>query len=145
MDFIEGHEKLTGIFGRWPSFHDAEVLALGYERRDQEDPSILLVVHLRETTPEVDEQGYYKLVKHTRVTFRFHDCHEIAIEGNEFNGQNVLRELRIEHDPNRLPGPIRVDLEAIYGVGGTLICGRAEVVEAVPFASEDDGELLYIG
>jgi hypothetical protein len=22
---IEGSNKLTGIFGRWPSFHDAEI------------------------------------------------------------------------------------------------------------------------
>jgi hypothetical protein len=29
---IDNHELLTRIFGKWPSFHDAEVLSLRLER-----------------------------------------------------------------------------------------------------------------
>ena len=29
---IIGHEKLTDTFGYWPSFHDAEIISLIFER-----------------------------------------------------------------------------------------------------------------
>ena len=31
---IDGSEKLTRIFGYWPSFHDAEVIELNFWRGD---------------------------------------------------------------------------------------------------------------
>ena len=34
--FIQGSEKLTNIFGYWPSFHDAEVHELNFRRREIE-------------------------------------------------------------------------------------------------------------
>ena len=30
---IEGAEKLTGVFGKWPSFHDANVIWVRLDRR----------------------------------------------------------------------------------------------------------------
>ena len=146
MDFVNGHEKLTAIFGHWPSFHDAEVLALGYERQRRVGPTILLAVHLWEMTPELDERGYFVLVKHTRATFRFHDCDEIAIDADEFNHQNVLQGLEISHDADFLPGrPVRVLFPSIFGLGGSLSCRRAEVVEAVPYKNDQaEGELRYV-
>lgn len=139
-DFVDGHEKLTAIFGRWPSFHDAEVLALGYERRRDAGPTILLAVHLWESTNEVDERGFYRLVKHTRATLRFHDCDEIAIDADEFNHQNVIGGLWITHNADFLPGrPIRVVFTPLFGVGGSLCCRQAEVVEAVPYGSDEAG------
>ena len=137
MDFVEGHARLTSLFGRWPSFHDAEVLALGYERRRDAGPTIVLVVHLWESTGETDERGCFVLVKHTRTTLRFHDCDEIAIDADGFNHQNVIGGLWITHDADLPPErPIRAVFTPLFGVGGSLSCYRAEVAEAVPYQSD---------
>jgi hypothetical protein len=36
---VENAEILTGIFGRWPSFHDAEVLSLYLDRQARMAPA----------------------------------------------------------------------------------------------------------
>jgi hypothetical protein len=37
-EVVKGAEKLTAIFGRWPSFHDAEVTSIRFERGDRRCP-----------------------------------------------------------------------------------------------------------
>lgn len=76
---IGGSEKLTEIFGYWPSFHDAEVIEMELRRGDVEPdaghyvfPVLRVQVHLWEITNEVNS-GLLVLQKHTRTTLRFHD------------------------------------------------------------------------
>ncbi len=144
MEFVEGHERLTSVFGRWPSFHDAEILALGYESV-REGVSLLFVAHLWESTSEVDERGYFRLVKHTRATLRFHDCDEIAIDVNGFHRQNVIGGLWITFAADSLPDrPVRVEFSPLSGVGGSLSCRRAELVESEPYeCGAEAGRLRY--
>ena len=50
-DVVKGHEKLTEIFGRWPSFHDSEVISIRLERRGRdkwEEPVAYVSVHVFE-------------------------------------------------------------------------------------------------
>lgn len=69
---IIGGAKLTNIFGRWPSFHDAEVLELNFWRGNvQPDegvydfPVLMLKIHVWELTNKVDPKGYLVLRYHT--------------------------------------------------------------------------------
>ena len=58
---VEGSERLTEIFGGWPSFHDAEVIEFNLWRGDVEPearryifPVLTTKIHLWELTADVD-------------------------------------------------------------------------------------------
>ena len=73
-DVVTGHERLTEIFGRWPSFHDSEVISIRLERRgrDQwEGPVAYVSVHMFEGYREAERSAEVKWRNHTIVTFRF--------------------------------------------------------------------------
>jgi hypothetical protein len=65
---IQGSEKLTAIFGDWPSFHDAEIVELNLTRKEARpekayrSPSLTLKIHLWAMTKELDEKGYFIFV-----------------------------------------------------------------------------------
>ena len=126
MDF-ENATELERVFGGWPSFHDAEVLTASFDRSGNDGPTLQLVVHVFEMTPEVDAKGYFVLKNHTEVTMIFT---KIAVNRFEwFNHQNVLSSLEIEdippaeHDGRRF----RIDLPSSYGLEATFECDRAIV------------------
>ena len=47
-------ERLTAIFGAWPSFHDAEVHRCVLMRSAPGEASLELLIHLWEITDELD-------------------------------------------------------------------------------------------
>src|SRR5712664_571378 len=136
---IEGSEKLTGIFGYWPSFHDAEVIELTFWRGEVNPeagrytfPVLTVKLHLWEITRDVNAKGYLVLVKHTLATIRFHDVLESKIEG--FNQQNAIFGLDISWE-ERPEGPLPVFatiFRPAFGVDASLKCMRIEVLDAVP-------------
>ena len=75
---IVGSEKLTSIFGRWPSFHDAEIHDL----------------HLWLMTRDIDQKGFYVSTKHTLTKMKFYDVDNFRMDG--FNHQNAIFGLGIE-------------------------------------------------
>ena len=124
MDAIEGSEKVTAIFGRWPSFHDAEVHSLAFERTN-EGFDVRAAIHTWESTGETDERGYHRLHKHTLVTFLFVDCDWPATDLRGFGRQNVIFGLETERDGEW----ILTAFEPCYGVEGTVRSRRVEVVD----------------
>jgi hypothetical protein len=140
---IIGSEKLTSIFGRWPSFHDAEVHEIQLERGhiDTEAhlyhfPRLTVRLHLWLMTNEVDQNGHYVSTKHTLATMKFYDVDSFKMEG--FNHQNVIFGLGIERK-TRDEGPtpyFAVDFEPSFGIDATFTCLRIEIVEAVPCDAE---------
>jgi hypothetical protein len=138
---IHGSEKLTAIFGRWPSFHDAEIHQVFLNRDDADQgqermpPCALLKIHLWEMTNETDSRGYYLQRHHTLVSLMFYDIGEL--EFRDFNHQNVLFDLSIE-EIDSVPADsmaFRVRLDSSFGLAGTFTCKRIEVLEAVPCTS----------
>ncbi len=98
--FIEGSERLTSIFGYWPSFHDAEVIEFNLWRGDVEPdagryifPVLTTKIHLWELTSEVDDRGILVMRHHTLTTLRFHDVDKLHMDG--FNHQNAIFGLSI--------------------------------------------------
>jgi hypothetical protein len=144
---VAGSQKLTSIFGYWPSFHDAEVLELYFARGNVEPekgvynfPALTLKIHLWELTKNVDSKGYLILRHHTLTKLRFTDVAEFQMQG--FNHQNAMLGLAITNQQGTLgPSPcFRVEIEPAFGMGALFQCLGIEVIEAVP--CNDDGELL---
>src|SRR5688500_17681908 len=100
---IEGSERLTSIFGYWPSFHDAEVIEFSLWRGNIDPdagvytlPILTTKIHLWELTSEIDARGYYVLRHRTLATLRFHEVDEFCMDG--FNHQNQIFSLNISSD-----------------------------------------------
>lgn len=151
--FIQHSNRITNIFGGWPSFHDAEILSLSLSIADGEpwgsgsiSPTLDMRVHLWEMTKEVTEQGYFVLAKHTLAHLQFR-CVE-ALSFSDFSFQNVIFELEFGIEPVSYPyggGPIEgpppnvlvVTIDSSAGLQGQFKCHSAEVVSAVP--CDEDG------
>jgi hypothetical protein len=133
---IANHEALTSTFGKWPSFHDAEILRMRLDRGLEEPPSVEADIHLWEMTSDVDERGFYVLTNHTLVTLRFDGIRELELNG--FNHQNVLSNLELE-DLSELATPgvhWGVSLPSSFGVGGRFVCASISVARAEPYAAK---------
>jgi Immunity protein 50 len=135
--FIAGSEKLLAIFGRWPSFHDAEVLEIrlvGKPTRtgDKRDRGVELSarIHTWEMTNELDTRGYYVLKNHTLVTLNFSGVKELKLEG--FNHQNVIFGLTIQpkESPEAASSEFHVEFDPSFGVDAIFDCSALEVIEA---------------
>jgi len=140
---IDGSEKLTRIFGYWPSFHDAEVLEFQVWRGDVSPdksryifPILTLKMHCFEMTKEVNPDGYFVLQNHTLVTFKFYDVDDIQMRG--FNHQNAIFEFSINRlERSQGPSPYYfVQLVPAFGIDASFSCLRAEVSAVVPCGSD---------
>ncbi len=133
MELIENTAKLTSVFGKWPSFHDAEVLRLVLDRAGEKGPVLEVDIHVFEMTSEVDPTGHYVHKNHTLVSLTFT---EVAIEQlRGFNRQNVLRSLELsEIDPAVNDGRrLKIDMPSSYGLEASFQCKRAIVTDAKPY------------
>lgn len=139
---IEGSERLIGIFGYWPSFHDAEIIEFNLWRGDIDPaanryilPVLTTRVHLWELTSEVDVRGYLVRRHHTLAGLRFHDVDNFHME--DFNSQNAIFHLALtpaDRGPGFAPG-LRVEFEPANGINANFRCSRLEVFHTEPSPS----------
>jgi hypothetical protein len=145
---ITGSEKLTSIFGRWPSFHDAEIHELHFHRGHsnasadrRKSPYLTAKLHTWVMTNVVDENGFLSRKNHTLVTMEFRDLdEEFKMEG--FNHQNAIFGLDIEQK-TREDGDtpyFAVEFEPCYGMYAIFTCRQIEILEAIP--CDDQGSPL---
>ena len=144
---VKGSEKLLAIFGRWPSFHDAEVMEIHLSRtpkgpggkRDRR-VELLAKIHAWDMTNELDGRGYYVLKNHTLVTLRFSGVEELKLEG--FNHQNVIFGLTIQprEDSESGSSKYHVEFDPSFGVDAIFDCSAIEVVDATPMAKAASDE-----
>ena len=135
---VEGSERLTRIFGGWPSFHDAEVIEFNLWRGDVEPeaqryifPVLTTKIHLWELTSEVDATGHYVRRHHTLATLRFHDVDSLRMDG--FNHQNAIFGLSIKREePGDAQPYLNVEFEPAFGITTAFRCYRIEVLDAQP-------------
>ncbi len=114
---IGGANALIEWFGYWPSFHDAEVLSIELNRSG----ASRMRIHTWEMTREVDTKGFYVLQKHVVVSFLMDDLDQVRLEG--FNHQNTLMELEV----TRTDRGLRLTLDDVYGVTGTITAGAIKI------------------
>lgn len=117
-------------FGRWPSFHDAEVLAVRLDdgSRTGLAPSIELDVHVFAMSDEVDDDGSFVLRSHTLAVLRFDGVRDVELE--DFGAQNALDGLEVERAAD---GALTVALPSNNGLSGAFACDAARVVAVEPF------------
>ena len=139
---IAGADQLVAVFGRWPSFHDAEVVWVRLDRGTPGDgvPSLEALVHTSEMTSEVGAGGYYVLRHHVLVHLRFGAVTEARLDG--FNEQNVLTALNLTDRGEGQPESSRfeVSFDPAFGLGASFQCDAIEVVSVAPCGS--DGQPL---
>lgn len=126
------------IFGRWPSFHDAEVLNIALDRGDRGTfgPSLEAAVHVFEGTSQVDDEGRYVLKNHVLVRMRFSRIVNLTLA--DFNHQNVLGSLEIEHLSDRAHDKVKfaVRVSGIFGVNAKFHCDSISIEWVEPYSRE---------
>jgi hypothetical protein len=107
---VPGVPELIAWFGYWPSFHDAEVLELSLLSTG----SSTLRLRTWELTNEVNEEGYFRCVKHVIVSFILEKVTAIHLDG--FKPQSIISELLFKQTAEGY----ELTLEGCYGVEGTI-------------------------
>jgi Immunity protein 50 len=134
---IQGSDRLTDVFGYWPSFHDAEVLELHFCRGnvdlDQgryDFPVLTAKLHLWELTCGVNQALILR--HHTLATLRFFDVDGFRMEG--FNHQNATLGLSIsQEERDESPSPyFKVHFDPAFGMGASFTCLRIELADVTP-------------
>ena len=132
VEHVVNREALEERFSRWPSFHDAEVLAVRLDngQRDDGRPSVELDVHVFEVTDRIKD-GHFVVRLHSLVTFRFEGAADVEL--SYFSRQNVLAELEFERLEDGGAAPLQVLLPSNAGLDGSLRCEKAIVLTVEPF------------
>jgi hypothetical protein len=107
---IPGADAFIAWFGRWPYFHDTEVVRLCLDRSS---PS-LLEIHVFNTTSELSANGHYVTEKHAKLRLLLTEVTNCDLTG--FNHQNVIDNF----DLSQTEDGYQLTLFPIYGVGGSL-------------------------
>lgn len=141
MERIEHHERVTGVYGAWPSFHDAEVRSVHLgpgEGEGLDSPVLTAVVYVFRMTPKVDPHGFLVLEDKRLVTLRFLGVRQLRIEG--LSGQNPLMGLRIEDISDRQLEHVRFEVRfagSMDGLDAQFTCRRVIVDAVEPVPTED--------
>ena len=142
-DRVIGVEKLTTVFGYWPSFHDSEVIWFHLDRRpdgEGQGPTVEAMIRAFEITSEVGPGGFLVLRHHVLVHFRFREAVELELDG--FNCQNALFGLTIADIRDRQLERIhfQVRFDSSFGLGVSFQCREVEVLSVEP--CDQDGVLV---
>jgi hypothetical protein len=134
MPEIECGYLVTDVFGRWPSFHDAEVLRLRLDHQGEAGPWLEADIYTFEMTSEIDERGFYVLDKQHVVTLRFDGL--VGLDLRWFSQQNVISTLAIEAASDDEEPSVRwhVDIGSSVGMEGEFNCASVRVVAVEPVA-----------
>ena len=134
--FVEASKRLTHIFGRWPSFHDAEVIAVDLWRGDicpERNSWVGPVLTAKIQVLEATQVGAQHAGDDILATLRFHDVYNLQLL--DFNHQNAIIELSLtrEFPDGGRPPFCRVCFEQAFGIAASFCCSRVEVAAAEPF------------
>jgi hypothetical protein len=146
--YISDSQKITEIFGYWPSFHDAEIHDLSLTVADGEpwvvgssSPVMEMQIHVFEMTKDVTPDGYFVLNKHTLTRLRFRNVENLQL--SNFSFQNCIfgltfgiESMSYPHGGGPVDGPppniLTVSLDSSCGLSGSFKCQSAEVISAHP-------------
>ena len=115
---IPGADAFITWFGRWPNFHDTEVVRIWLDRAS----TSLLEIHVFNT---ISTKGHYVREKHAKLRLVLTEITNCDLTG--FNHQNVIDDL----DLSKTEDGYQLTLFPIYGVGGSL-SAKSVVIEFEP-------------
>ena len=131
MDVINS-DALTGRFGEWPSFHDAEIYGLRLDSGQRSDGVVRLELDIHVFAGDgLRADGRVNWVNHTLATLEFEEVEALEIDG--FGPQNVLDDLLLDEVHEAAGRQIQVTLPSNNGLGGSFRCRSVSVLEAVDF------------
>jgi hypothetical protein len=110
---IPGADAVSRFFGRWLSFHDAEILTLHIDRESKRS---FLRIRAFTTTDQTDAAGHFVRDRDALVRFDFSGIRAMRIEGEAADAQNVVQSLTIE----QVDDGYRLELAPCYGLAGVL-------------------------
>lgn len=118
MNFEEKEIKNATIvidhFGYWPTFHDAEIISIKFERtHDKANTSVVLSVYAFEMTSKLNGV-HFEHIKHCFIDIEFVGINKSEIEG--FNHQNAVSRLTFGREGTHL----FCSIDAAYGVDGYI-------------------------
>jgi len=119
---VAGARMVFDRFGRWPTFHDAEVISI---QLDRDGPSLIMETYVFQTTSEKDLRGYFRRANECHITFLFEDVEDVSL--TDFNHQNVLAGFRL----SRRNDLVEVWIDSLFGLEGHFLCKRMKVVSVV--------------
>jgi hypothetical protein len=136
---IENESALSTLFGHWPDFHDAELLAMTLSTGNQSNPVIEATFNVAEMSSELDERGYFKDSQRALAVLRFRNVARVRL--TDFAQQNVLDSLELsqagpdDYDPMWGERPqgrrkLRVGWVSSVGCEANFLCDAIEVVSA---------------
>ena|ERR1035437_3324009 len=131
---IENAELIESIFGRWPSFHDAEIHDILITRDCDSGSQMDIKIHHWVGTGEVDATGHYVSIHHTLSTLRFVGLDDLDIVG--FKQQNVISDMEILEVTEPDSG-FSVSMRSLYGCGVAFKCRQIRVLSAIPFTKHE--------
>jgi Immunity protein 50 len=128
LEAIPGAQDLFDWFGYWPSFHDAEVLGIEFNRTGASK----IRVHTWRMTAEVDARGFYVCDKHCIVTLILDEI--VDLELAHFNSGNILMDIEFAHEQDAFI----LELSATYGLEGKITAKKLafEMVPGIPADSQ---------
>lgn len=128
---IPGAQPIADWFGRWPSFHDAEVMTFHIDR---EQSRSFIRIRVFTTSDRTDTRGRYIRDRDAMVSFEFAGIKSLHIEGEDADSQNVISGLLIEP----VTDGYRLVLSPCYGVAGEMVVKELRVRLETTFQPESD-------
>lgn len=135
--YLQNTKDVLDAFGYWPRFHDAPVFDFSYEPDGAGVNEFAL--HGCEMTAEVDNRGFYKLIKHHLIRFAFREISDPDLERFTSMG-NILLGLGFSTaEEYRAAGGCEMRLDAAMGgdLCGSFLAEGGEVQTVIP--CEKDG------
>ena len=131
---LAGAKQVMDWFGFWPSFHDAEILNISFDREN----ASRIRVHYFATNAKVNKNGYYATEKHAIVSFIIEDPTHVEIYG--FNQQNVMSSIAV----TPVETGYEIQLVGCYGISGHITAKnlRFELEPGMPANSNYSETLL---
>ena len=128
---IAGHETVVTALGKWPSFHDAEVVSIVLERNAGEDltpPQMTVTLHAFRLEVAADDPAR----NDCRITLLFRGIEQLRLA--DFNNQNAINGISItSHRSDQLQREVfKVKFHPGFGVSGDFQCDEIEVLSVRP-------------
>jgi hypothetical protein len=143
---VQNSQKLTTVFGAWPSFHDAELVDLHFWRGDVkpgdwDERNVFPVLTVKIRVLEATQPGATCAGHDILTTLRFHDVDDFKMDG--FNHSNMIVDLSINtqergeySNGEKLPPYLVVQFERCFGIRMSFRCFRIEVVDVTACQGE---------
>ena len=105
---IDGADAVAARYGRWISFHDAEIREVHIERDGRSTVTVTVVD---------------PVAAGDSLTFVFDRILELSLAGEDVNSQNVIGALAVD----RVGNAIKVTFSPCYGLAGHIVAERVSV------------------